>query len=295
MMEKGFEDRWGIDTSPVLNAKIAVSAAIQIVRIRRSEPERRVVQLFDSLDAYFVGIQLAPLRIGELGLGRRTVAVPPWSAGSITIVDLHEEPRGSFASALDALIVMVPYAALLEVAREQGAPRVVLPACFGVLDTVVAHLGASLLPALDAPDATRALFVDHVGHALLTHLAHRYGGALHPAATPAGALAPWQLRRATEMIDAHLAAPLSLAQLAEACSLSRGYFVRAFRRSTGTSPFRWLLQRRIERAEALLRWPAVSLSEVAQLSGFASQASFTRSFARAKGTSPGAFRRANAK
>jgi AraC family transcriptional regulator len=55
------------------------------------------------------------------------------------------------------------------------------------------------------------------------------------------------------MIEAHLTAPLTLAELAQECNLSRSYFMRAFKRSTGTSPYRWLLDRRIDRAKQLLR------------------------------------------
>jgi AraC-like DNA-binding protein len=44
----------------------------------------------------------------------------------------------------------------------------------------------------------------------------------------------------------------SLQQLADAVGLSRSHFARAFKKSTGVSPHRWLLDRRIERAQDLL-------------------------------------------
>jgi AraC-like DNA-binding protein len=106
-----------------------------------------------------------------------------------------------------------------------------------------------------------------------------------------GGLAPWQARRAKELMDANLGGKLPLSQLAEACGLSTRHFARAFRQSTGVPPHRWRLSRRLERAKDLLRDPARSLSEVALACGFADQSHFTRMFTTLVGLSPGLWRR----
>jgi AraC family transcriptional regulator len=106
-----------------------------------------------------------------------------------------------------------------------------------------------------------------------------------------GGLAPWQQRRARELIDARLDGGLPLAELAWACRLSVRHFARAFRQSTGQSPHRWLTARRLERARRLLEGSSRSLSEIAGACGFASQSHFTRVFTRRVGRSPGAWRR----
>lgn len=127
------------------------------------------------------------------------------------------------------------------------------------------------------------------------HLAHTYGG-LRAAAQPGtrGGLAPWQERRAKEMMSANLDGEVPLARLAAECGLSVRHFSRAFRQSTGVPPHRWLLKRRVELAKSLLLSPAASLAEVGRACGFADQSHFTRVFSATTGASPGAWRRRGA-
>ena len=84
-----------------------------------------------------------------------------------------------------------------------------------------------------------------------------------------------------------------LVQLAEECGLSVAHFARAFRQSLKTSPHRWLLERRIERAMAMLSREQASLADIALACGFSDQSHFTRVFAKHAGVSPGQWRREN--
>jgi transcriptional regulator GlxA family with amidase domain len=106
-----------------------------------------------------------------------------------------------------------------------------------------------------------------------------------------GGLAPWQERRAKEMLAADLGGATPLAEIAGACGLSAGHFARAFRRSTGLAPHAWLLKARVERAMVMLRQADPSLSEIALACGFADQSHFGRVFTRSTGHSPRAWRR----
>jgi AraC-like DNA-binding protein len=76
----------------------------------------------------------------------------------------------------------------------------------------------------------------------------------------------------------------SIADLAAECRLSPSHFARA---STGTPPHKWLLNRRIDRAKALLLGGGDALSQIALACGFVDQSHFTRVFARSEGLSPG--------
>ena len=106
-----------------------------------------------------------------------------------------------------------------------------------------------------------------------------------------GVLAAWQERRVRELMSANLQGNVSTRDLARECSLSVGHFARAFRCSTGLSPHQWLLQRRIDKANALLRDARLSLAEIALACGFADQSHFTKAYTRLRGISPGAWRR----
>ena len=107
-----------------------------------------------------------------------------------------------------------------------------------------------------------------------------------------GALAPHQLRKAQDYIDANLVGDATLDDIAQVTGLSSKHFARAFQRSTGVPPHRWLLQRRIERARNLLATGGLPLAEIALVCGFADQSHLTVAFRKMTGMTPGAFRRA---
>ncbi len=126
---------------------------------------------------------------------------------------------------------------------------------------------------------------------LLIHLASRYGGIRFDPAATGGGLAPWQERRAKEMLVAQLDGELSIEDLARECDLSRSHFARAFKKSTGQPPHRWLMARRLERAQELLATSSKSVGEIAVTCGFADQSHFTRVFMELHQLPPGQWRR----
>lgn len=105
-------------------------------------------------------------------------------------------------------------------------------------------------------------------------------------------LPSWRLRRVEDYIDAHLADPVGLADLAGAVGLSRMHFAAQFRIATGRSPHEHLMRRRIEHAQGMLRDQDTSLVEVALSLGFQSQSHFSTVFKRFTGSSPAVWRRA---
>jgi len=135
--------------------------------------------------------------------------------------------------------------------------------------------------------------MDHAALALTAHMAHVYGGMNTLRDLPRGGLAPWQERRAKELMHATLNDEVPLQRVAAECGLSVRHFARAFRQSTGVPPRRWLQQQRIERARGLLRDRALSLTEIAHACGFADHSRFSRAFSATMGMTPGAWRRVN--
>jgi AraC family transcriptional regulator len=162
----------------------------------------------------------------------------------------------------------------------------------GVNDATVSSLGSTMLSALSRPDQANRLFVDHVTLAVGVHVAQTYGG-MRPVSRPVrGGLAPWQVRRAKDILSASLDGGVPLQEVARECRLSVSHFSRAFRRTMGVAPYAWLLTRRIDLAKEKLRDRQLSLSDVALACGFADQSHLTRLFRRMVGVSPGAWRRA---
>jgi len=106
-----------------------------------------------------------------------------------------------------------------------------------------------------------------------------------------GALASWQLRRATEFIRDNCARNIRLQELAELTGLSQSHFSHSFKASTGASPHEWQMNARLERAKELLQGEGQALTSIAAETGFSDQAHFTRVFRKHVGTTPARWQR----
>lgn len=105
-------------------------------------------------------------------------------------------------------------------------------------------------------------------------------------------LAPWQLRRVLEHLDASLPDHVTLEELAGITGLSQWHFSRAFKGATGMAPYRFQLTARIRRAQSLLVDTPGSLEQVAEATGFADAVHFGKTFRKIVGTTPAAWRKA---
>jgi AraC family transcriptional regulator len=103
-----------------------------------------------------------------------------------------------------------------------------------------------------------------------------------------------QVPAAMQIMTEELSVHVDLTAVARACRLSAVTLSRAFRRTTGMPPLRWLRARRIEHALCLMTDPTLSLSEIAYRCGFSDQSHFTRVFAATMGQPPGCWRRGKA-
>lgn len=83
----------------------------------------------------------------------------------------------------------------------------------------------------------------------------------------------------------------SIEQIAEMCGVSTNYFERLFRAYAGVAPAAFRLERRLERAEALLSGGTMTLSQIAEELGFGDSAYLCRIFRKKNGISPGEYRR----
>ncbi|MDO3650107.1 helix-turn-helix domain-containing protein [Nocardia mangyaensis] len=102
---------------------------------------------------------------------------------------------------------------------------------------------------------------------------------------PALALLP-HLRRARDLIDRNYAEPLDLDELSGAAGVSKYHFLRAFAAVYGRTPGVYLAERRIERAQDLLRATNLTVTEVCMMVGYSSLGSFSGKFHQLVGVSP---------
>jgi len=111
-----------------------------------------------------------------------------------------------------------------------------------------------------------------------------------PAGARKGGLAPHCLRRVFAYIDEHLDEELRLRTLARVAGLSEGRFAHNFKAATGSSPHRFVIRVRIERAKRMLDETDMTVVTVAHALGFGSASRFALLFRRATGVTPTAYR-----
>ena len=95
-----------------------------------------------------------------------------------------------------------------------------------------------------------------------------------------------QLQAAVECMNSHIENPLSLAKICTEVSLSPPRLRRIFRNFLGTSPGRYYLNLRLERASQLLKWSNLKLIEIAAASGFTDSAAFSNAYRKHRGCTP---------
>ena len=98
------------------------------------------------------------------------------------------------------------------------------------------------------------------------------------------------MARVIDYIHANTGANISLVAMAQIADLSPNYFVLLFAKATGLTPHQYVLRARIDSARLLLKDEALSVAEVARLTGFRTQEHFTKVFRKIVGVTPREFR-----
>jgi AraC family transcriptional regulator len=277
------------DTRTVMTAALG-GGVVAISRLRTSGPLGFVDDPVRE-DAVMVAFQHRPLQ-ADLFLDGRHVDVRGHNVENITLYDYRLDWGCAINTAFEATNFYIPRSILNTLSAGGGAigDLIVKPGVC-VDDPVIRSLVRALDAAFIDTHWANGLFLDHIGWAFAAHCAAAYLENGRQTDRRSGGLAPWQERRAKEMIDAQLGGEVRLAELAAACGLSVAHFARAFRKSTSLPPHRWLMQRRIQHAQNVLLTTARSIAEIAIESGFTDQSHFTTAFGRIVGTTPAEWRR----
>jgi AraC family transcriptional regulator len=106
-----------------------------------------------------------------------------------------------------------------------------------------------------------------------------------------GGLAPWQKRKIQSYIENQLEEPILIKELARLVLLSASHFSRTFKESFGESAHAYIVRARVARARRLMMTTSESLNQIALACGLVDQSHLCRTFRRATGVTPGAWRR----
>lgn len=212
--------------------------------------------------------------------------------GSIYIRSFSDRYRADIQRPFDFVLLEISHASLERAIDEKEGKRVgSLVYAAGVRDEVLLNLAGALAPALEHPAGASMLFVDQLSVAMTSYLVETYGDAAATAPRTNRILSRSHEARAKEMLRSKMDGSISITEIADACGLSRSYFIHAFRETTGYTPHQWLIAQRLEHARALLTDFDMPLADVAAACGFADQSHFTRVFSQHSGAPPGTWRR----
>ncbi len=145
-------------------------------------------------------------------------------------------------------------------------------------------LASDILSAFDGPlEPLHAdALIQTVGHSLMRN-AHVLGSRARRRS-----VSDKVIGRAREFLEENCTRVVSAEELESACGETRFIVGEQFKRRFGTSPYRFLLMRRLDRVRSRLRSPC-NLANLSLEAGFADQAHMTRAFKSAFGISPSAF------
>ncbi|WP_292116204.1 AraC family transcriptional regulator [Mesorhizobium sp.] len=282
-----------VKSAKTIESSVLDKGTVTATRLTRGSPGHGYVRQAVIEDAFMISVQLRDYR-GQLWIDGRWIDFPIGRAGNFTLYDHKRETEADLQTAFDCINLYIPRPALDALQEDLGSGQIgtlnVAPGA-DTDDPVVRGLAHALIPAFEQPAQTSRLFLDHMGLALTSHMAIEYGEADASRLHHSGVLAPWQLRRAMELVDAHSNGNVTLVELAGACGLSVSYFTRSFKRTTGMTPHRWLQKRNIEKVKDRMRKSGASLAEISIACGFADQSHMTRVFRRLIGTTPAGWRR----
>jgi AraC family transcriptional regulator len=243
------------------------------------------------LDAPVLAMLCSPAWRGEHVAADGTFAPHSKTVGALTIVPDGPLPAARSLRQCDLLYCAFDDRLVSEVRNEiegEVPPSLGLRSC--VRDPAISEILNLLFGEIDLGRVSTRLYIDSLAHALTVRflfLGERPPGhARGPATLPRR-----KLSRVQELIESRLDADLTLQELATAVGYSRSHFLRAFHATTGVTPHRYLLNRRIERARRLLGETEMSIAQVAYSCGFSSQAHLTLAFRKVCGLTPGEYRR----
>lgn len=283
----GLESRWR--QVPLNQPRGANIDRLRVGRWTSEEPSEQACGASASSGCYVLEVNLRPTDAAIVvdGVSVHDGRLP---AGTVLLTQPGSSIEGRYRDACDLVHFFIPVARYETLLRDAGLDEAGAPFRRSDPDPVVNRLTLSVLASEDLEGPGAQLFAESVAAAVLARVIGRDSPPMGTDSAKRSGLVKWRQRRVVEFIDANLADPIRLPDLARAAGLSRMHFAAEFRAATGVRPHEFVVRRRIERAQDLLRDPAIPLAQVALGVGFQTQAHFTTVFRDHVQETPGRWR-----
>jgi AraC family transcriptional regulator len=243
------------------------------------------------LDRHVLVMLCSPTWRGEKKAANGSFVSTSKTLGALTSVPRGPVPVGRSFQKADILYCGFDDSLLSAVSEELDGPLPLpVSARSGLRDHAISEILNLLLAEVESGGASGTLYAESLAHALAVRFL--FLGEHLPTRSRSTAILPQRkLRNIQDLIETRLAADLTLQELAAEIGYSRSHFLRMFRATTGMTPHRYVLRRRVERARQLLEQVELSIAEVAFRCGFSSQAHLTLAFRNEFGITPAEYRR----
>jgi AraC family transcriptional regulator len=241
---------------------------------------------------YLLSLILQPMQ-AKAWAGQHQVWSGPIDKHTVRIVHPDEENRWLSPGSFDLLHIMIPKTTISEMFGEGAGDKKTVRFNDPLYspDEMICQIGRQLLSILDQDGPFVKDIADGLCHALIAYILRRY--VMDSRQVNASVSCRSQMRRVLDMVAVNLAKDVSLEEMATAAGMSRFHFSREFRKSVGTSPHRYIVGRRIDRAKSLLANRDLSILDVSLECGFKDPSHFTRVFRSLVGVTPREYRTAN--
>lgn len=212
--------------------------------------------------------------------------------GSFSILPARVSSAGHWDRAYHAIALEIAPEMLASIAGETSRGQVELRPAMAISDAVVSSLALALHADAVNGSPCGSAYGESLAIALGAQLVRHHGDdvADSMAAAARGVLSQQAVTRIVDYVDSNLGEDISVLQLADLVHMEPYRFTRRFKRTLGTSPHRYIVERRIALAKTLLRNRDLSLSDVALQVGFSTPNHFSTVFRRLVRVPPSAYR-----
>ena len=209
-----------------------------------------------------------------------TIHITP--VGASTYTAWGEVSPEVFAIAIDQTMV-------LRIVENTGMnPTTPLPAILAARDPMARQLVEACEKEMSGLNVR--MFTEHLISTLVTHIYRTYTSAAQPIIAKGG-LTPKQTSRALAYVQTHLSETIAVEDLAAEVGLSANYFTETFKKTLGVTPYKYVLNQRVEKAKTLLAENKNSVAKIASMVGFASHKQFSTAFRKVVGVTPAQYQR----
>lgn len=242
-----------------------------------------------------VGVSLSGRYSAELfykGRWRRDMHAP----GSICVHRVEDVGRWRYPTPEDnsyrAALVYFPVGQLASAAdhlRRAGQPSTV-PIFNAIVgrDPAIAHMTVALVRAME--EGVDDLYAGTVASWLAVHVLTHWGRYAMLGERRSGGISDARIARVIEFMSSHFAEAITLDRLAAEACISKYHFVGLFRRKVGQTPYRFLMEIRLEAAARMLATSDLAVAAVARACGFSRFSHFSTAFGQKYGVTPTEFR-----